>query len=107
MPRSMYLLWSNRMVRQRRSSQWHTFLLVVLNAAAVPQLHAADAAGLPAPNGIIALVRADHCPLDAIKSKVDATGKVLAKDQAATFVAEDLAAYPDNNIDMFGNPSPY
>jgi hypothetical protein len=88
-------------------SHWRRLVWVALFVTDLGYALAADAAPLPTPNGIIAFVRADGCPLDAIKSQVNAAGQTLAKSRATTFVAVDLAAYPDNNIDMFGNPSPY
>jgi hypothetical protein len=58
-------------------------------------------------NGAIAFVRAGTCDAARLEAKLAAAGEALVRDRATSFVAVDVAAFPENNIDMLGNPSPY
>ena len=97
-----------RTTHQTRWRQWSWLCFITLSAVALSGCPAKDVAvDLPTADKMIALVRADNCQLDAIKSRVNAAGEALAHNEATTRVAVHFAANPENNIDMLGNPADY
>jgi hypothetical protein len=58
-------------------------------------------------NGAILFVRSDGCPLAEVAPRLRAAGQRIAADKRTRFVATTVASFPDDNVDMMGNTSPY